>query len=89
LLVASSEGDGENTDEVAIEGLGLNEGLDEGVPLFDEGAELVTSDIHSVEVGVAVEALDFLDLESDLSPCELMSVVVEFTEGNGENTATE
>jgi len=89
VLVASGKGDGENTDEVAVKSLGLDEGLDEGVPLLDEGAELVTGDVHAVEVGVAFEALDFFDLELDLSPCELMSVVVEFTEGDGEDTAAE
>ena len=87
--VASGKGDSENTYEVAIVGLGLNEGLDEGVPLLDEGAELVTSDVHAVEVGVAVETLDFFDLELDLSPSDFVGVVVELTEGDGEDTATE
>jgi hypothetical protein len=42
-----------------------------------------------VEVGEAVEALDFLDLDLDLSPGNLMSVVVQITEGDGENTTAE
>jgi hypothetical protein len=88
-LVAAGESDGEHTDEVAVEGLGLNEGLNQGVPLLNEGAKLVTGDVHAVEVGVAVKALDFLDLELDLSPCELVSVVVQLTERNGEDTTAE
>ena len=87
--MASGEGDSEDAYEVAIVGLGLNEGLDEGVPLLDEGTELVTSDVHAVEVGVAVETLDFFDLELDLSPSDFVGVVVELTEGDGEDTATE
>ena len=87
--VASGEGDSEDAYEVAIVGLGLNECLDEGVPLLDEGTELVTSDVHAVEVGVAVETLDFFDLELDLSPSDFVGVVVELTEGDGEDTATE
>jgi len=59
------------------------------VPLLDETAELVAGDVHTVEVGEAVEALDFLNLELDLSPCVLVSVVVQLTEGDGEDTATE
>jgi len=89
LLVAAGEGNSENADEVAIEGLGLDEGLDEGVPLLDEGAELVAGNIHTVEVGVAVEALDFLALEADLAPGLIVSVGVQVTEGDSEHTAAE
>jgi hypothetical protein len=89
VLVTSGESDGEDAHEVAIKSLGLNEGLDEGVPLLDEGAELVTGDVHTVEVGVAIEALDFFNLELDLSPRQFVGVVVELTEGDGENTAAE
>ena len=66
-LVAAGKGDGEETDEVAIEGPGLNEGLDKGVPLFDEGAELVTGDVPDVAVSVQIETFDFLALKLDLS----------------------
>jgi len=88
-LVAAGEGDGEETDEVAILGLCLNESLDKGVPLLDEGAELVADDIHAVEVGVHIETFDFLALELDLSPCHLVGVTIEFTKGDGENATTQ
>jgi hypothetical protein len=42
-----------------------------------------------VEVGEAVETFNFFYLNLDLSPCNLMSVVVELTEGDGEDTAAE
>lgn len=86
-LVAAGEGNCEHADEVAIEGLGLNKGLNKGVPLLDEGAKLVAGNIHTVEVGVAVEALDFFNLDLDLSPGGLMSIVVELAEGDIEDTA--
>jgi len=89
VLVAAGEGNGEETDEVAIEGLGLNEGLDEGVPLLDEGAELVTGDVHAVEVGVQIKTFDFFALELDLSPRHLVGVAVELTKGDGENATTQ
>lgn len=59
------------------------------MPLLDEAAKLVAGDVHTVEVGVAIEALDLLNLELDLSPGNLVSVVVQLTEGDGEDTATE
>lgn len=89
VLVASGEGDGESSNEVAVGGLSLDESLNDGVPLLNEGAELVTGDVHTVEVGEAIETLDFFDLDLNLSPCNLMSVVVELTKGNGEDTAAE
>jgi hypothetical protein len=89
VLVASGEGNGESSYEVAVGGLSLNEGLNDGVPLLNEGAELVTGDVHTVEVGEAIETFNFFDLDLDLSPCNLMSVVVELTEGDVEDTAAE
>ena len=74
---------------VAVTGLGLSEGLNKGVPLLDEGAHLVASDVHTVEVSVAVEALNFLALDADLSPGLIVGLLVEVTEGNLKDTATE
>ena len=88
LAVGSlGEANAEHAEEVAVEGLCLNEGLNGGVPLLDDGAKLVTSDVHAVEVGVAVEALDFLDLDLHLSPCLFVAVSVQISEGNLKHTA--
>ena len=87
--MASCESDAEHSEGVAIGGLGLSEGLNSGVPLLDEGAELVSSNVHAVVVGVAVVALHFLTLNSDLSPGLLVSVLVEVTERDLENATTE
>ncbi len=77
-LAAGSLGetDAEHAEEIAVEGLGLNEGLNGGVPLLDDGAELVAGDVHTVEVGVAVEALNFFDLDLHLSPGLFVAVSV-------------
>ena len=88
VLVAASESNSEEADHVTIKSLGLDEGLNKGVPFLDKSAELVTSDVHTVEVGVAIETLDFFDLELDLSPCEIVSLTVKFTKRNGENATT-
>lgn len=45
------------------------------MPLLDKSAELVSGDVQSVEVGVQIEVLDLLDLNSDLSPGELLLLV--------------
>jgi len=88
-LVAAGEGNAEHAEEVAIGGLGLHEGLNQRVPLLHEGAELVAGHIQAVEVGVAVHALNFLDLELDLSPGLLVVLVLQVSQRNFEDAATE
>lgn len=86
-LLASGESDREHTHLVAVVGLGLGESLDGRVPLFDEGAELVASDIKAMVVGEAVEALNLLALHFNLSPSLLASILVQVTERDLENAA--
>lgn len=64
---ALGEGDAEEAEEVVVGGLDNDVGLDEGLPLADEGAELVGGEVETVEVGQAVLALDLVDAELDLA----------------------
>ena len=64
---ALGETDGEEAEEVVVGGLDNDVGLDEGLPLADEGAELVGGEVETVEVGQAVLALDLVDAELDLA----------------------
>ena len=73
-VLASSEGNCEKSDEVSVVGLSLDEALNERVPLLNEGAHLVSGDGESVEVGEALVSLNFLNLELDDSPGEILSV---------------
>ena len=74
------EANAEHTEEVAVSGLGLHEGLDGGVPLLDNGALLIAGNVHTVEVGVAIEALNFLDLDLHLSPGLFVAVSVQISQ---------
>ena len=56
--MVSSEGNSEPAHEVAVASLGLDESLNEEVPLLYETTEPITGDVHTVEVGIAIEALD-------------------------------
>jgi hypothetical protein len=49
------------------------------VPTFKDEAELVTSDVHAVEVSVQIETFNFLALELDLSQCHLVGVTAQIT----------
>lgn len=86
LLGSLGEGNGEQTKDETIRGLGLHDGLNEGVPLFNHGASLVSGHVHSIEVGVAIESLDLIDLELELSPGLTLTVVVAVSERDGEDT---
>ena len=86
------ESNAEHSDNVSIEGLGLNVSLNERVPLSDHGASLISSDVHTVEVGVAVKSLDLIDLELKLSPVFweiLIGDIVAVSESGGENTTSQ
>ena len=76
LLGSLGESDGEQTEDESVGGLGLHGGLDQGVPLLDHRACLISSDVHTVEVGVAVESLNLVDLHLHLSPGLGLSGVV-------------
>ena len=83
------ESNAEHSDNLSIVGLGLNVSLNKRVPLFDHGASLISGNVHTVEVGVAVESLDLIDLELELSPVLGISRVVAVGEGGGKNTTSQ
>ena len=68
LSCSLGEANGEHSEEVSISGLGLHEGLNGGVPFLDNGAQLISGDVHTVEVSVAIETFHFLDLHLHFSP---------------------
>lgn len=77
VLSSLGEGNGEESEEESVGGLGIDGGLDQGVPLSDKGAEVVFSGVHTVEVGkgssvfgfrsIINNELDFLVGEGSLS----------------------
>ena len=75
-----SESNAEHSQNVSVGSLCLDKGLNKGVPLFDHGASLVSGDVHTVEVGVAIETLDFSNLELELSPVLSLLGVVAISE---------
>ena len=64
---ALGEGNGEQAEEVVVGGLDCDIGLNQRLPLSDEGSELVGCEVETVEVGQAVLALDLIDPKSDLA----------------------
>lgn len=82
-----SESNSEHSDDVTIGGLCLNESLNKGVPFLDHGASLISGDIHTVEVSVAIKSLDLITLELDLSP--VLGLWVAISKGGGEDTTSQ
>ena len=90
--MAFSESNTEHSAEVSIAGFGLGESLNEGVPLLDEGTKLVSGDVQTIEVSVAIEVLDLLNLQSHLSPGELLlfvGITVQISQRYLENTTSQ
>lgn len=81
------EGKGEKSEAVTIGGFALNESLDERMPFLNHGASLVSGDVHTIEVGVAVHSFDFVNLEFKLSPGLWLSLVVAVSQGDAHDTS--
>lgn len=88
VATARSEGNAEQTDEVTVGGLDIDESLDQRLPLLDHRAELVRGHVHTVEVGQAVLALDLVHLELNLAESTGL-VLGQIAEGDLDNTAVE
>lgn len=85
---AFGESDREEAEEVPVRGLHVHVRLDERLPFAHERAELVGSEVHPVEVGEAVLALDFVHAEFDLSE-GLFFVFVQVRERDFDDAAFE
>ena len=57
----------EQSNNISIGGFGLNETFDKGVPFLNHLAGMISGDIKTVEVGVAIKSLNFLNLELNFS----------------------
>ena len=80
LLGLLCESNAEHSKEISILGLSLNESLDKRVPFLDHRSSLVPGDVHAIEVGIAVKAFDFLNLELKLLPGSSLGRGVAITE---------
>ena len=89
LSCSLGETNGKHSEEVSVSGLGLHEGLNGGVPFLNNGAQLVSGDVHTVEVSVAVEALHFLDLHLHFSPGLFVALSVQIGQGYLEHTTSQ
>ena len=85
-LALLGEGNAEETEDVSIGGLDVHVGLDQSLPLAHHGAEFVGCEIHAVEVGQAVAALDIFDAELDVTVC-VGFVVLEIGQRDGDHSA--
>jgi hypothetical protein len=86
LFGSLGEANGEHSEEVSIESLGLDEGLTCGVPFLHNGAQFVSCDVHTVEVGVAVKSLNFFDLHLHFSPGLIIAISVQISQRYFEHT---
>lgn len=80
------EGNGKHAEGVAISGLDIGMGLNQGLPLADKGAELVPGHVHTVEVGKEGLALDLLTDKLNLAVVEVLGTL-KISEGNSKDTA--
>merc|ERR1712146_100277 len=83
-----SEANAEAAQDVAVDGLHIDIGLDQRLPLAHQGAELVGGEVHAPEATQHLLVLHVLNTEADLAVGVIL-VLVEVSEGDLENTALE
>ena len=66
--LSAGESSDENSQDITILGLDFAVSVNEGLPLSDVLAELISGHVETVEVGQAVSSFDVFDAELDLSP---------------------
>lgn len=82
---ALGEGNGEKAEKVVVGGLDGDIGLDQGLSLADQRAELVRCEVETVEVGEARCALDLINSELDLAESVVL-VLLQIGQGNLDDT---
>ena len=77
LVLLAGEADAEEPQHVSVSGLDINIALHKGLPLLDHGPQLVCCEVHAVEAGEAVLALDILadQLELPVRPLGIILVL--------------
>jgi len=61
LLSSLGESNGENTEDISVVGLNVTLAFNGGLPFSNHGAELVSSNIHSVESGLGGSTFNFIN----------------------------
>lgn len=74
---SSGKANGKESEHVAVAGLALHKRLNDTVPFFHQSADLVTSHIHSVEVGVAIVIFHFFNLQLHFPPGFAVALVLQ------------
>jgi hypothetical protein len=70
----SGEGDHEDAEDIAVLGLDVSDGLNKGLSLLDERADLILGGVDAVEAGDGLSAFGLVDDESNLPPVEAVLV---------------
>ena len=87
LRATLGEANAEHAHQVTVRGLDIDVGLNEALPLLNHRAELVLGEGHSVEVGQAGLALNFIDAQAELAESVLLRLGVQVTQAHLEHTS--
>ncbi len=79
------EGDHEESECVTISSFHVDMGLNGRLPFKHHSAELIASEVHAMEVGKAVSALNILNLELELSE-NILGLLIQITEAQLNDT---
>lgn len=78
-----SETYAEHTQKIAVGGLDVNIGFDQSLPFLDHGPQLVSGEIHAMEIGHDISTLNVFGDEAEFAERNL--VVLKVSEGDFED----
>lgn len=86
-LVFVGEADAEYSEQITVGGFYVNICLDESLPFLDHRAKFVCGQVHAVEVGEDIAALDVLGDQTEFTVRPLaVLVVLQVRKGDFEDT---
>ena len=88
ILTLLGERNAKQTKLVAISGGDVKVGVDERLPLLDQGADLVGGEVHSVELSLGSAVINIQDFKLEL-PVESILILVQVSEVGLNNAALE
>ena len=89
-LVLLGEANAEDAEHVSVSGLDINMGLDQSLPLLHHGPQLVSGEVHAVEAGQTVLALDILNKKLELPEGSLgVLFLLQVSQGHLEHSSLE
>ena len=85
----AGEGNRENPDDISIRRSAVLDAFDKGLAFLNEGAELVTSHVNTIEAAQSISSSGLINDQTNFSPGEVILVGSEISLATSDNSASD